>query len=66
MAYIVKRELGDSHNGHKSPSHYIKVDRPRPGETFYHGEFTSKTIEVQDTGQAAFTPLSTSRSMKAL
>jgi len=42
--YIVKREIAD--NGPRGSDYgYVRVTKPRPGETIYHGEFKPRTVD---------------------
>lgn len=48
--YIVLRLLVDGHASGRDVRHYQKVDKPHPGETIYHGQFTTRKVEIADNG----------------
>jgi len=42
--FIVKRSI-DTGSYYGGPVAYLKVTKPRPGETIYHGDFVKKKLE---------------------
>ncbi|MBP9090477.1 hypothetical protein KBI23_05565 [bacterium] len=51
--YIVKRPVRDGHAGGNDGMAYIKIEppeTPNSGELVYHGEFTSRSVEIEDRG----------------
>jgi hypothetical protein len=48
--YIVYRLLVDGHASGRDVRNYQKVDKPNPGETIYHGQFTKRRVEIADNG----------------
>lgn len=48
--FIVRRMTQDGDKGGPDTYHYQRVDSPNPGELVYHGDFTTRQVELADNG----------------